>query len=97
MATTEASILIRTKNESGETIIHYPITLGENIVVSDETQRSLGVTTTEGTLEEVLIQLVNTLKSSVPSVFITHDTTGEVYRLGLDDSGLYTVKQQSEV
>lgn len=95
MATTEASILIRTKSAEGDVTIHYPITLGGNIVVSDETQETLGVTTTEGTLEEVLIQLVNTLKASVPSgVLLTHDTTGETYRLGLDDSGLYTVKQE---
>ena len=27
-------------------------------------------------------------------VFIKHDTTGELYRLGLDDNGLYVVKQE---
>ena len=27
-------------------------------------------------------------------LYLTHDTTGELYRLGLDDSGLYVVKQE---
>ena len=94
---TEASILIRTKGENGEITIHYPITIGENLVVSDETQNAIGVKTERGTIEEVLIALVNTLKASVPtSTFLTHDTTGEKYRLGLDDNGIYMIKQSEE-
>ena len=54
--------------------------------------------------EEVLIQGSQIAPGSIPldrlaesiqldKVFIRHDTTGELYRIGLDDNGLYTVKQ----
>lgn len=96
MAAIEANILIQGKDKNGNVILHYPITLGENIVVSDALKNAAG---TEGdTIEDVLIALANALTSGVSpsasSVIITHDTTGEKFRLGLDDKGIYTVKQE---
>ena len=52
MATYESDTLIQTKDANGNIIIHYPITMGQNILLSDEARAALGITDDGATMED---------------------------------------------
>lgn len=59
MATFESDTLVRTKGEDGKIIIHYPITKGKNVLLSDEMKALLEISLEEGSVEDALRILSN--------------------------------------
>ena len=68
MAVYESDTLIQTKDKDGNIIIHYPVTLGQNILLSDAVKEAMGITDDGATMEDGLnAVLVIAAGSAAPS------------------------------
>ena len=57
MATYESDTLIQTKDNAGDVYIHYPITKGENALLSETAKSALGVTGDDANVENGLLKV----------------------------------------
>lgn len=70
MATYEKNTLIQTQTGTDREI-HYPVSKGKNILLSDELSTALGVNTEDATVEDgmlVLYNLLTSLQSTIQSI-----------------------------
>lgn len=44
-------------------------------------------------LKNQLLNLQDNINDNIGICYIKHDSTGELYRIGIDDTGIYAIKQ----
>lgn len=54
MATYVSDTIIQTKDKDGNIIIHYPVSLSQNILLSDTVKAALGISSDDATVEDGL-------------------------------------------